>query len=318
MYSCIYLLVIMVDFLYVDFGRKHMEDKKKVTITGDFVFGKVMENPEIYRKVLEIILERPVERVTYSNTQETMKEHIDSHGIRMDAYMQSDTAMYNTEMQLAYKDELKFRSRYNGSMMDINDLNPGETYKSIRKNYVIFICGFDPMKEKEYKYEFATLDLGAKHLPLGEGVSKIYINLKGKQGDITPELKELIDYMVGRKPAAECKQDVIKEIDAIVMEINKDKAWRIESMRIEDEMKMREARGRREGEACGEARGRREGEACGEVRGEARGEARGIYIFIKELCRMGNTIDVASQIAANGFNKTIAEIQEIMAGKVTV
>lgn len=70
---------------------KALVTETDISITNDFMFGKVMEHPEIYRRVLELILDRPIEKVVYSNTQETMKAYIDSHGVRMDAHMQDDS-----------------------------------------------------------------------------------------------------------------------------------------------------------------------------------------------------------------------------------
>lgn len=246
----------------------------------------------------------------YSNTQETMKEYLDSHGIRMDAYMQSDTTMYNTEMQVANIRDLKHRSRYNASMMDVNDLEPGMDYDGVRNSYVIFICGYDPFGLGRYKYEFSNKEDSDTELLLGEGAYKIFINIHGTCGDISPELKELLDYMAGRKTAPECELDLIKEIDYIVIAANKDEKWRKEHMKLERELLWREARGRTEGRAEGKAEGRAEG--------RAEEECRGIYLLIKNLCSVGVGIDVAIQKASDDFGKTVSEVKEIIAENMVV
>lgn len=87
------------------------QTEEVVPITNDFMFGKVMSDPSLYRRVLEVILGQPVERVEYSNTQQTMEAYQESHGVRMDAYMQNDRCMYNTEMQNAKKAEIIERRR---------------------------------------------------------------------------------------------------------------------------------------------------------------------------------------------------------------
>ena len=46
-------------------------------------------------------------------------------------------------MQTTKKDNLPKRMRYYQGMIDLNILEKGESYKALKKSFVIFICTFD-------------------------------------------------------------------------------------------------------------------------------------------------------------------------------
>lgn len=47
---------------------------RSLTITNDFVFGKVMLDSDVCREVLEAILEKPIERIEYVGRQDELDE----------------------------------------------------------------------------------------------------------------------------------------------------------------------------------------------------------------------------------------------------
>lgn len=267
------------------------------------MFGKVMENADICRRVLELIVEEPIEDVEYSNVQQTIEHSKESHGIRMDAYMQSATSVYNAEMQNSRKNEVISRSRYNSALLDVNSLKSSATFNGLKKNYIIFICKFDPFDEGKCRYVFCNQEWynkyssvqlsvtgGENNKLLNDGTTKIFINLKGKEVNVSNELKELIDYMAGRKKGKDCKLQLIKDIDKIVTDVNKDGKWKEGCMKLELEMKMCEARGR-------------EGE-----------QLVGIRKLVESLCKLGATMDEAIKEAAISYGHSYSAIAEICTG----
>lgn len=263
-----------------------------IPITNDYMFGEVMRVPEIYRQVLEIILEESVDSAHFSNTQQSMEGSNESHGIRMDAYMENKTAMYNSEMQTSNQNTPILRARYNSSMMDVNNLKSGESYAMLKENYVIFICKFDPLKKGKCKYVFTNQEEVVERNHLNDGTKKIFINLMGTDINVNDELKELIDYMAGVKCVDDCKQEIIKKIHAVVVATNNDEKWRKEYMRIEQEMQMREAYGKAEGEKIG------------------------IKTLIDALCETGMSLDDAIQKASEKYRKSYGIIVEMLNIKV--
>ena len=67
-----------------------------------------------------------------------------SKGIRLDVYVEDEAGtVYNVEIQTTDKKNLPKRLRYYQGMIDLNILNRGEDYASLRRSFVIFICTLD-------------------------------------------------------------------------------------------------------------------------------------------------------------------------------
>ena len=56
----------------------------EIGISNDFLFGKVMRDPELCRELLEVILNVPIERVEYPEEQKTIDITQDARSVRLD------------------------------------------------------------------------------------------------------------------------------------------------------------------------------------------------------------------------------------------
>ena len=89
---------------------KAWEDLK---IIDDFLFGKVMRNPELCKRMLEIILNIKIERIEYPDEQKVIDIAVDAKSVRLDIYvMDEQHTVYDVEMQTTNRDDLPRRSRY--------------------------------------------------------------------------------------------------------------------------------------------------------------------------------------------------------------
>ena len=59
----------------------------EIGISNDFLFGKVMRDPELCRELLEAILNVPIERVEYPEEQKTIDIAQDARSVRLDVYV---------------------------------------------------------------------------------------------------------------------------------------------------------------------------------------------------------------------------------------
>lgn len=149
------------------------QDNTMLPFTNDFIFSLVMRNPEICKGILERILpETEISNITLSpsehpllwddslsvETQKSLKFASDIHGVRFDAYIQSENMWAEIEMQTATSNHIGKRSRYYHANMDIDFLEAGMPYKDLKKSYVIFICTFDYMKKGAPVYHFRNFD----------------------------------------------------------------------------------------------------------------------------------------------------------------
>ena len=60
---------------------------EELTFTDDFMFGRIMQNPEICKGLLERLLEIKIDKIEYPVLQKTISPHYKSKGIRLDVYM---------------------------------------------------------------------------------------------------------------------------------------------------------------------------------------------------------------------------------------
>ena len=272
----------------------------KVDIRNDLMFSYVMRNPEICTELLEVLLPgHKIARVEYieleserdgapqaakarknrPDTQKALLSAIDKRGVRLDAYLDDGKTIYNIEMQTAEYGALPQRARLYQAHIDINQLERGQNFDELRPSYVIFICTFDPFGQSRYQYSFRNVcrETGEE---LQDEAYKLFFNTTGTEGEISPSLREMLQYInnPGAFPVQKSKVELIHQIETAVEEANQDEEWRRMYMTWQIRQREAELLGEKRGIAIGEERGEKRGIAIGEKRGEERGEKRGIAI----------------------------------------
>ncbi|MCM1569002.1 MAG: Rpn family recombination-promoting nuclease/putative transposase [Roseburia sp.] len=264
-------------------GTKAYEE---LTITDDFMFGKVMQEPERCRKLLEIILGVKIREIEFADEQNTMHPDYEAKGIRLDIYLEDDrNTVYCVEMQASRKPCLPGRSRYYQSVIDISLLEKGAEYRSLKKSYVIFICTFDLFGAGRHIYHFENLCREDPSIRLADGTEKIFLNTKGKWEDISPELGNLLKYFETKIP----RDKYTEELDRAVEAARRHEEWRREFMKWNlDRVDARE-----EGREEGIKEGREEG----------------IRVFILDNAEEGKTeeVIVGKLISRFGLDREQAE-----------
>ena len=204
---------------------------------------------------------------------------IDKRGVRLDAYLDDGKTIYNIEMQTAEYGALPQRARLYQAHIDINQLERGQNFDELRPSYVIFICTFDPFGQSRYQYSFRNVcrETGEE---LQDEAYKLFFNTTGTEGEISPSLREMLQYInnPGAFPVQKSKVELIHQIETAVEEANQDEEWRRMYMTWQIRQREAELLGEKRGIAIGEERGEKRGIAIGEKRGIAIGEERGIAI----------------------------------------
>ncbi len=118
---------------------------RELNLADDFLFGKVMSDTEICRRILEKILNIPIKKVEFPVTRKTTDTAPDDRGIRLDACINDEQGtIYSIEMQCGGKGELFRKSRSFQCNIDSDVISCGESCTKLKKSYIIFICTFDP------------------------------------------------------------------------------------------------------------------------------------------------------------------------------
>lgn len=168
---------------------------KDLNLSNSFLFGEVMWDEETSKDVLEIILQKEIQKVVIVNKEQHLDSDIDHKGIRLDIYIEDDeNTIYNVEMQVENRYNIAKRSRHYQGVIDTKLLPAGEIdYNKLNNTYIIFICLFDLFNKDKFCYTFeerCTEDLSLK---LEDGTKKIFLNTKGKNTDEVPI--ELIEFL---------------------------------------------------------------------------------------------------------------------------
>lgn len=193
-------------------------------ITNDFIFGKVMQNPELCKKLIESILNITVDHLAYPEIQKTLNPALDAKGVRFDVFVKDEkNTVFNIEMQTVDKDHIPKRSRYYQSMIDLNMIEKGTSYADLGNSFVIFICNFDLFHHNKSIYTFSNLCHEVPGLPLDDETIKIFINAKGDTQHINPTLKAFLDYICSGQTS---NNSFVNQIDAAVQRAKQNKEWR--------------------------------------------------------------------------------------------
>ena len=258
---------------------------ENLTLANDFMFGKVFQDLDLCLELVRLILpELNIERITRHEHQKPAHETMDTKGVRFDVYLHDDKGrIIIVEMQVADNKNLPRRTRVYHSEADLDamDKNTPKLYKNMPETILIFICAFDPFKLGRHIYTFRNICVEERNLFLDDGASTIFLNTKGRDKDISPELKAFLDLINGKSS----DDDFVRRLERRLNYAKQNKYWRQEYLLTEFEWNEAKAESFEEG--------REEGIAIGEKQGIAIGEERGI---------LKASFDIARSMLKAGFD----------------
>lgn len=208
---------------------------QELNLDDDFLFAKVMADKDICKKVLEKILNIEIERIDVLVSQNTIDNLLESKGVRLDVYVKDNIGtVFCCEMQTGKKRELPKRTRYYQGSIDLDLIAKGENYTNLKKSYVIFICTFDPFNKKRYYYTFKETCVEDTSLLLGDETTKIFLNTKGKVGELDDTLQEFLGYVEDSTDdyVKKSKSDLVKSLHKSVVTIKESKEMEVEYMTL--------------------------------------------------------------------------------------
>ncbi len=216
----------------------------ELTFTDDFMFCEVLRNhPELCLELAELVTGRKVQTIRLPQAQRQEKFLYEGKGVRFDVTFEDEAhTVYDIEMQTTLKETLNKRSRYYGSMLDMDHLRRGDRYSELPNTYIVFICLEDPFTENIARHTFQEICLEQPDLKLEDGRSIIFINTKGENG-ASAELREFCEFLNGRQSAS----DFTNAISKAVKDQKDDDAGRRRYMTLEEHYEEEREEGRKEG-----------------------------------------------------------------------
>ena len=205
-------------------------DWEELGISNDFLFGKIMQNPELCKELLQRILpDLEIDHIEYPELQKSIHADGDARSVRLDVYVKDDKgSVYDIEMQIINTRELPKRSRYYQSMIDLQLIDKGQHYKELNRSYIIFICKFDLYGKGRHIYTFENICKEDKSISMGDEAVKIFLNTDGILDDVSKELKAFLDYVAGKKS----KDSYVEKLEEAVKKAKENREWRHEYMTL--------------------------------------------------------------------------------------
>ena len=203
---------------------------EKLGISNDFLFGKIMQDAELCKELLQRILpDLEIDHIEYPQLQKEIKPDADAKSIRLDVYVRDGKGtIYDIEMQVTDTKELPKRTRYYQSLIDLQLIDKGQHYKLLKPSYIIFICPFDIFGQGRHIYTFENTCKEDKNIVLEDGAVKIFLNADSKMDDVSRELAAFLDYVAGK----ETDDLFVEKLKDAVKRAKKNREWRHEYMTL--------------------------------------------------------------------------------------
>lgn len=208
---------------------------QELNLEDDFLFAKVMSDPEICRQVLEQLLGISIRQVILPESQKTIDILYEGKGIRLDVYVNDENGtVYNVEMQRGRRRDLPKRARYYQGNLDLDQISAGEPYSALKRTYVIFICTFDPFYEGRYRYTFENTCRENPSLALGDGTVKLFLNTRGDLEAAEEGVRDFLIYVehTTNSFAAQARSPLIRLIHKKVLEVKASEEMEVEFMTL--------------------------------------------------------------------------------------
>ena len=289
---------------------------EELGICNDFLFGKVMQNPELCKELLKRILpELEIERIEYPELQKTIKFDADAKSVRLDVYVRDEKqTIYDIEMQVTDTKELAKRTRFYQSMIDLQMIDRGESYKQLKPSYIIFICPFDMFDKGRHLYTFQNICKEDHKILLKDEATKIFLNAHGYMDDVSKELKAFLDYVAGKST----EDTFVKKLELAVKEAKRNREWRYEYMtllmrdqeNIEQGIKQGMEQGLKQGMEQGIKQGIKQGMEQGIEQGMERGIRQGIEALMSSLREFGVEDDMIVKKIQEKFHVSKEEAEK--------
>ena len=192
---------------------KKFED---LTFTDDFMFCKAMQNPDLCKKLIEMILSDTIGKIAYISIQHNINTYEQAKSIRFDVLVQAENGkLYDVEMQVSNERNIPKRMRFYQAAIDISFLDKGNSYNSLNDSFIIFICTFDAIGKNRPIYTFENFCIEDKNTPLQDGTRKVIINTEAFNNTQDKELKGFLEYLKTGKPNNEFTREIETMIQAV-------------------------------------------------------------------------------------------------------
>ena len=246
---------------------------KNLNLLDDFLFGTLVSHKEFgeafCRELLQTIFQRKFGKLKVIPQRQYYGADTGNHGTRLDVYLEEDSvelepeALYDLEAENAKdknkRQNLPKRARFYRAIVDGHSLASGEDYGTLKDVYIIIILPYDPFDRDRLIYTIRNMCQEDPSMPYEDGARTIFLYTKGKKGNISKELQELLHYMEDTEEKNAVNPS-LQKIQKMVEKVKEDKGVLLEYMKVWEREQMIREEGMEAGMEAGIAVGKAEQE----------------------------------------------------------
>ena len=154
------------------------------------------------------------------------------------------------EMQTVVRADEGLRMRYYQSIIDVENLGRGESYRRMKESYIIFICLADPFGDGKPVYSFVTREEDGDRI-LNDRIHKVIYNASDFAKAENPVVRSFLKFLKNRSAS----DAITRRIQAEVEVCKSHQKWRAEYMLWDDQVR----EWKEEAREAGLSEGRKEG-----------------------------------------------------------
>ena len=240
--------------------RRKLEE---LNLLDDFLFHAMLAYPDtgeaFIRKLLETLFDRKFPHLKIRAQESFAGVNTDFRGARLDVYIEEDGSaqingdeiptVYDVEPDHNHKSaEIKAfpkRARFYHAMIDRRSLKVGEHFGKMKKVYVIFICDYDPFGYDRALYTIKNRCLEEPELPYEDDAETWVLYTRGKKGNISESLRQLLSYMENTNQNNAINED-LRDIQQMVDQVKRDGEVSLRYMKWFEHDQMMYEQGRKE------------------------------------------------------------------------
>ena len=240
--------------------RRKLEE---LNLLDDFLFHAMLAYPDtgeaFIRKLLETLFDRKFPHLKIRAQESFAGVNTDFRGARLDVYIEEDGSaqingdeiptVYDVEPDHNHKNaEIKAfpkRARFYHAMIDRRSLKAGEHFGKMKKVYVIFICDYDPFGYDRALYTIKNRCLEEPELPYEDDAETWVLYTRGKKGNISESLRQLLSYMENTNQNNAINED-LRDIQQMVDQVKRDGEVSLRYMKWFEHDQMMYEQGRKE------------------------------------------------------------------------
>ena len=257
-------------------GGQFSKPWSELTFADNFLFCKIMEDENICRQFLEILLPIKIERIEYLNTEKEFNPSYKGRSIRLDVFVKDSNRIFDIEMQSSHFSNLSLRARYYQGAMDVSLTKKKTKFSKLKESYILFICKGDPFGQNIPVYTVKQTFFEKPEYPYNDRTHKVFYNSKAYKSADDKDLRGLLEFIQTNKASTDFSRKLKENVKVAKLNSNWEDEYMFFSDYLEECKEAAERAGMKKGLEKGLAEGLEKGLAEGLEKGIAEGIEKGI------------------------------------------